>query len=308
MKKKIIIIISSILAFFLLLSIFIFRDNIFPHLTYSKSFWAFDTTISIKIYDEDNSKKYVEHIEEEFKELSNECDDYSGLLYELNQNREVDSKKYLADIINNALILKEETNGYFNPFMGRITHLYKENIDSINDELIKNELDIVNNSSVEISGNHIKINGDANIDLGAITKGYATKLAKEYLEENGIKKYLINSGESSISVGSKTHRIGLLKPLDTQRDYYAKIKLSNIGISTSAISYQKYHIISPKTGVQETYYQSISVISDNDLKNDVYSTAIFSMPEDELTSFANSKNIELYAYQGEDNVKHIEKI
>ena len=41
--------------------------------------------------------------------------------------------------------------------------------------------------------NKIK-NNHPNIDLGAISKGYATEEVGKYLEEQGIQKYLINAG------------------------------------------------------------------------------------------------------------------
>lgn len=309
MKNKIIVILSTVAFFTFIIIIIACKDLIFPHSTNSVSFWAFDTSVTINIYDEKKPQKHLEYIKKEFVLLSNECDDYKGDLYILNTEREIDSKYYLADIINEALLLKEKTNGYFNPLMGRLTHLYKENYSSVTDEIISEELEIVNNSKIEVSNSgHIKLIGDANIDLGAITKGYATQLAKKYLEDNGIKKYLINSGESSISVGSKTHNIGLLKPLDSKRDYYKKIKLNNIGISTSAVSYQKYHLISPITGRQENYYKSVSVISDNDMNNDVYSTAIFSMNEEILKSFSKENKINVYAYVEENNIIYVEEI
>ena len=298
--KKVIILIATIISITVIIIIAFLKGGLFNHITYTNSFYCFDTTVEITIYDEKNADRYYNYIKNEFKEISSSCDDYNGDLKRLNEEREIYANDYLIDIINTSLELKDKTNGYFNPFIGRLTHLYKENSDDITEEIIKNELKIMNESQIIIDENNIRIIGDANIDLGAITKGYATKLAKDYLDKCDVNKYILNVGQSSISIGNNKTKIGLLKP--NNEGYYKYIKIKNLGISTSAPSYQKYHLISPLTGIQEDYYKTLSIISDNDLYNDVYSTACFSMDKDTFNSFVKENKLSYYYVDKEDNV------
>ena len=270
---------------------------------------AFDSYIQIVFYNEDHNEEY-NVIKNKFLNLDRDSNYFKSnstntSVYDLNKDRTKELSNDLIDLLTKCKALKEETNGYFNPFIGRITNIWKKAIEDENipsDDVIKDELDIMNNTDITISGNTVSIVGEGNIDLGAIVKGYALEWAKNYLKDVNITDYYINSGSSSIY---SEHNINLSIRKPYNSGYIKQFKLNNMGISTSSPefqykninNYRYHHLISGITGYPVNIYDSVSVISENNLYNDCFSTAIFSMSKDEAISFSESKNIKIILFK-----------
>lgn len=278
--------------------------------------YAMDTIINIKFYNVKDSDIYYQNIKNIYNEYDILADDFkshSGYknIYDLNKEREIEASDKLLELVGEAIKLKEKTNGYFNPLIGRISHLWKEaienkNIDSINNDLISNELNIMNSSSILIKYNKISIIGDANIDLGAIAKGYATFKAVKYLKENNIEGYLINAGESSVALGTKAGKafnVALQAPYSNK--IITSIECMNTSVATSSGKHQNividnvryHHIINPYTGYPSNIYDNVNVIVDNAFLADCYSTALFSMDLKTANKFALDNNFEVILYK-----------
>ena len=199
-----------------------------------------DTLIEVTFYNTDNYKEHYEKIKEIYNLYDEIADDFVSStkvdnIKKLNDERKIENaKQELIQLVNESISLSEKTNGYFNPLIGRLSHLWKESIESDNpyilsDEVINSELEIMNNSKIVIDGNTISIDGLANIDLGAIAKGYATNKAKEYLDSVNVNGYMINAGASSVTLGVKGEedfKIGLSKPLND--GLIKKVSISNL--------------------------------------------------------------------------------
>ena len=275
---------------------------------------VFDTVVTMVFYDDANYKTYYNDIKAKFNEINRISDDFNintdkNNVYALNDKREVESGP-LNDMLTKALELKEETNGYFNPFIGRLTHRWKEAIKNNNvlsSTEIEEELSLMNNTSLSFDVDVIKLEGQGNIDLGAFAKGYALEWAKNYLEEKKVDKYYINCGSSSIYVANKELNISLSKPYSND---------SNIGIATSSPKYQysvingeKYHhLINPFTGYPSNIYDSVNVIGNNNMKNDIYLTAFFSMSVDDVKEFVKDKDINVILYKDNEIIYQKEKL
>lgn len=279
----------------------------------SKSIFVFDTVVNMRFYNAENPDKHYEDIKKMLKEISAYSSDYESYddksVYDLNEKRMIDYNDYLAEMINYAYLAKEKTKGYFEPLIGNLSRIWKNAIEKKvypDEDIIKEELANINSSAIEIKENeYIKINGNANLDLGGFVKGYASYKIKEYLENNNIKYYLINLGESNILLSSKLEEsfiVAFRNPL--KDEYYAKIKTSNKVISSSSIEYQKsyiddkliHHIISPFSGYPVNNYESVNVITDDILYSDVYSTAIFLMGLDEAKEFASKNDLSIILF------------
>ena len=282
---------------------------------------VFDTVVTMVFYDDANYKTYYNDIKAKFNEINRISDDFNintdkNNVYVLNDKREVESS-LLKDMLTKALELKEETNGYFNPFIGRLTHKWKDAIKNNNvlsSTEIEEELSLMNNTTISFDGDIIKLEGQGNIDLGAFAKGYALEWAKNYLDEKKVDKYYINCGSSSIYVANKELNISLSKPYSN--DSILDFKASNIGIATSSPKYQysiingeKYHhLINPFTGYPSNIYDSINVIGNNNMKNDIYSTAFFSMSVDDVKEFVKDKDINVILYKDNEIIYQKEKL
>ena len=282
---------------------------------------VFDTVVTMVFYDDANYKTYYNDIKAKFNEINRISDDFNintdkNNVYVLNDKREVESS-LLKDMLTKAIELKEETNGYFNPFIGRLTHKWKDAIKNNNvlsSTEIEEELSLMNNTTISFDGDIIKLEGQGNIDLGAFAKGYALEWAKNYLDEKEVDKYYINCGSSSIYVANKELNISLSKPYSN--DSILDFKASNIGIATSSPKYQysvingeKYHhLINPFTGYPSNIYDSVNVIGNNNMKNDIYSTAFFSMSVDDVKEYVKNKDINVILYKDNEIIYQKEKL
>ncbi len=266
---------------------------------YTAPIHALDTMIDVTFYNESNYMEHYSEIKSIYQSVDRVSSDFSSnpsrnSVYDLNQKREVVANPLLVDMVTKALELKDETKGYFNPFIGRLSHIWK---DAIRDKklpdkaLIKAEVEIMNKTSIKIEGNKLTLIGDGNLDLGGMAKGYATELVKDYLEKNKVTGYLVNAGRSNIICGDKAGRdfnIGVTEPLTGKLG--TNVTGKNISLATSSVEMQNviidnelyHHLISPFTGYPVNNMDGITINIDSPLKGDVYSTALFLMEIDEV--------------------------
>ncbi len=255
-------------------------------------------------------------------------------LSEVSATVEIDQLLY--DLLEVGIYVTEDTNGYFNMTMGKIIDVWKDLIkeyqtgDEISLSAVNQTMELAQSIELiddpitltESSGKYyVTLKKGAKLDLGAIAKGYATQKVADYLKSEGVFEFLINGGSSSVVFGEQNRRnkegkftIGLIDPLDVVNhmdliDYqarnYATFADINHNVTTSG-SYEQFvkhentwyhHIISPLTKKPENYYMTVSLIGVDAGLMDAYSTALFSMPKDVLTSFLALKDFEVVSYE-----------
>ncbi len=301
MKKIIILILWFVLCLFSSCSKPVNKENY--------TFFAMDTIISISFYNVEDSKSISKEVEKIYYKYDEVANDFkAGIrefnVFDLNEKREGTVSVELKELIEFAMEMKEDTKGYLNPFIGRLSHLWKEALKENkmpSDETIQKELDIMKSTTLEIDNLHIKLIGQGNLDLGSIAKGYATSKAKEYLDSIGCKNYLLNAGSSNLVLGSKdteSFTVGLSKALKT--GYFYTLEIKEKAIATSSIKEQhtlmngKYysHLLNPWTGYPAQNYETLSIIGDDSKVLDAYSTACFAMELEQLKQFLGDKNLE----------------
>ena len=137
----------------------------------------------------------------------------------------------------------------------------------------------------------------AQIDLGAIAKGYAAETVCGIFTDYGIESALINLGGNIFVIGSKLDgspwRIGVADPEDT-RETVGVLSARDTAVVTSG-SYQRYfeqggtryhHILDPVTGrPADNGLVSVTVICDDAVWADALSTALFVMGEEKPVGF-----------------------
>ena len=230
-----------------------------------------------------------------------------------NEKTEISSELY--HLLSRAKELQKEVS-YFNPLVGSLSDKWKEALNDIDnpqplsDEIIQEELEKINSSELILEEAEQKYYaqrvGEAQIDLGAITKGFVLDECLSYLGfHTGITEdYLFNLGSSSILLGKNSQRyktnkgnndvegIYIVKVTDIANKEYLKTYKSFI--STSGISEQGVkignqmysHIINPITGSAINNYDQVTVISNDDIGKgalgDVLSTALMMSTEEEI--------------------------
>ncbi len=320
MKKKIIL----IFLIFLILIFIIW--NLFRNKIYERDYSYFDTYINIKIYT-NNSKKANEALDEidkiysEYHKLTDRYNSYQGItnLYTINNNvltdeyLEIDNK--LSDLIEYGINMYKWSNGKVDISMGNVIDIWKGYREAGISIPTIEELEYVNYNNIdeiELKNNKIK-NNNLNIDLGSISKGYATKKVGEYLESIGLKKYLINAGGNVLtgeSYKKEKYKIGLENP-NNQSDIYKIIKVENEAVVTSGgyLRYYEYngtkyhHIIDPDTLFPANNMKSVTVITKDSAYADFLSTYLFLLSVEEGKKYIDElDDVEAIWYLNDDTI------
>lgn len=174
---------------------------------------------------------------------------------------------------------------------------------------------------------YITIEGvDIKLDLGAISKGYATQVAYDYALSKNIKYFSITAGSSSIVLGENLNRpneegifyVSLANPAKTEftdKATYGTVKVKNMSVTTSG-NYEQYvlyggqryhHIVSPFTKKPAQYYHTVTILGKDAGLLDALSTALFSMSpavmEAWLLEHQSLLDIEIIIYNQNGSIK-----
>jgi len=127
------------------------------------------------------------------------------------------------------------------------------------------------------------------LDLGAIGKGYAVDCAASLLRNEGVERFLLHGGLSSLyAAGEHDDQpgwpVGIKNPLFTDRSY-ATILLRDQGMSTSGSNIQFFrhqgrrygHVLDPRTGWPAEGLLSVTVVAPTAEEADALSTAFYVM-------------------------------
>lgn len=184
-------------------------------------------------------------------------------------------------------------------------------------ELILDKLDLVDYTKIIINEEESTVylsEVGMEIDLGSIVKGYAADKLKNIMLEHGVDKAFIDIGRNILLIGSGLDNNGKDAPfnvrvitpyLDAFHPNYDKlytfceIDVVDQTIVTSG-TYEKYikdeeeneyhHILDPRTGYPfDNNVISVSIITDESIKGDAYSTALFSLGLEKGMELVNSK-------------------
>lgn len=264
------------------------------------STYAFSTLFDIRLYegeqkDLDNIVSIIQDIE-----ASLSSHDENAELYKLNNDRKIDNPSiYLKESLSIGLDIEKRMDT-FSIYLGSLKQKWMDSLSNnkvLSQDIIDAELDKIRGTCIDISSNSITLEGEGNIDLGSIGKGYCLDKIKEYLGNKNISSYLVSAGSSSSIFGDLENNNFKV----TLRDYPSRqLNIKNAGLSISSIFEQKYeidggiysHIINPKNGNSRPMYQ-YSLILDAKMDNkfpstyiDGYSTGFINMDMESIKDFA----------------------
>lgn len=216
-------------------------------------------------------------------------------VYLLNNNNgeplQVSDEMY--ELLKIVLSYAQLTEGFYEPTIANITNLWGVNsqspkVPSKNE--IDNALESVSYKNIELlDNNFVKLTNGANIELGAIAKGYVADLIYDIYKKYNIESGIIALAGNIYLVGEKGEdepwTVGITDP-----DYPSKqnitIKLEDTSIVTAG-AYERYfeydgeiyhHIFDSKTGYPtDEDIKSVTIIYSNSTLADVYSTTLFAM-------------------------------
>ncbi|SHN58174.1 lipoprotein [Fervidobacterium riparium] len=269
--------------------------------------YIFGTYIKIKIASKVNTNTVAKAIFNEMKRLEQKYDPYneSSVLYKLNNSEDwVEVDDETLSIIDTSLKLARYTEGAFDPSIGRLIKLwgfdkFTQN-QSTNQFKVPTATEIAEAASqsgyqkiaIDYLNKKIKTNG-VWIDLGGLLKGYALKRAYQIAKEFDKNCHgFIEAGGQIMILGPKYNKanwvIGIRDPRGQPGENIAIVYMKEGSIATSG-DYERFfiidnvryhHIIDPKTGYPANKAVSATIISEDPVIADAFSTAAFVLGKD----------------------------
>jgi thiamine biosynthesis lipoprotein len=220
----------------------------------------------------------------------------------------------------------EETDGYFDITVGPVVNALgfgpegQVEFDSLT---IDSLLQFVGMDMVEIhNGKVIKEKDGIKLDVNAIAQGYSVDVIAEYLEDLGIRNYLVEIGGEIKARGKNQNReiwrIGLDNPEENNNapgaDLYTRLYLKNRSLATSG-NYRRFfekdgvkytHSINPKTGYPVSQnLLSATIFSEDCITADAFATACMVMGLEKAKLLVQENNeISGYFIYSDDSGKY----
>ncbi len=243
-----------------------------------------------------------DNVIEEFRRIDAKFDPYreGSVIYKLNHSNgwvKVDRETF--NLVETAVRYCYTTGGAFDPTLGRLIYLWgfakfdeRKSFRVPSKEEVERALERSGCKKVEFDDKDLMINTNGVwLDLGGIAKGYALERSYALVKnlDPDATGFIDIGGEIRI-VGPKYGRapwvIGVKNPRGPGAIDY--IYLTKGAVATSG-DYERYfivngvryhHILNPKDGYPARGARSVTVIADDGVTADVYSTAGFVMAKD----------------------------
>jgi thiamine biosynthesis lipoprotein len=239
--------------------------------------------------------------------------DTTSLIARINKNdfsQPVDL--HFKNVLEASLRVEKETDGYFNVTVGPLVKAWgfvtKKNLPAPNPAQVDSLKSLIGKVGIDVNGIFFKENPKSQIDFNAIAQGYTVDVVAKFLEEKGIKNYLIEIGGEVFGKGKnregKPWKVGIEKPEEEREGIASVVNLQNKALATSG-SYRKFfvkngkkysHAVDPHTGypVQHNLL-SISVLANNCIDADAYATALLVMGLEKAKIFAQKNKLNFFA-------------
>ncbi|CAL2088309.1 FAD:protein FMN transferase [Tenacibaculum sp. 190524A05c] len=265
----------------------------------------FGTTYSI-IYED--SKNYQEEINTIFNDFNNSLSTYipTSIVSKVNQNDStVVVDMYFIEAFNKAKRIYKETDGFFDPTIGKLINAYGFGSGKEKKDLTQIEVDSLKNlmgfEKIVLVENKVLKPNEIEFNVNAYAKGLGVDVVGRFLESKGIKNYLVEIGGEIRARGNSPRgtlwKVAIDDPnTDGSRSQSRTIELNNQSMATSG-NYRKFkvnsngekvvHTVNPKTGLaQENNLLSASVLIQGDCADvDAYATAFMAMGLEETKVF-----------------------
>ena len=289
---------------------------------------VFGTTYYIKYLDKNSYQKSIDSLFERFNKSLSTYKTDSDISNINKGDTTVVVDDLFIEVFDKAKKIYEQTDGYFDPTIGKIIDAYGFGSGNEKKNLSKEELavlmDGVGFDKVRLKNGRVyRENDDMEFNVNALAKGFGVDVVGRFLESKKVHNYLIEIGGEIRARGKKYGagwKVGIEKPnIDGTRSFQRVIELNNESMATSG-NYRKFkinkkgekivHTINTKTGLAvESNLLSVSVRVKGDCADaDAYATAFLAMGLDKTKNFLkthpelkvvllyNNKNNELVEY------------
>lgn len=267
---------------------------------YESSFLKFGTIIQLSLYaaTAEQASQAATITEAELTRMHNNWHAWKpGPLTELNQQlasgQAANIDHELLAMVERASELSHQSNGLFNPAIGKLIAAWGFHQDSTADskppadELVSKLLAVQPSmQNLLISNNKIRTtNPSVQLDFGAFAKGYGLGLIARKLQSIGIQRFILNAGGDLVAYGEHPQRPWRIAIRDPDGNTTLAVVQAQPGeaIFTSGDyerfyrsgEQQQHHIIDPRTGYPATGTRAVTVLHPDPALADAAATAIF---------------------------------
>lgn len=249
--------------------------------------------------------KYIYHknlelegqIEQIFKDIDLSMSMWvpESIISKINETHDwVQIDEYFDDVLTRSIEIATETEGQFDPTIAPLVKLWGFGFDAvrgdISQETIEKTKSRVGIDKIEREKDKVRLKEGASLDFNAIAQGYTVDVIARFLEENGIKRYMVEVGGEirtrGLNANNQVWRIGVDKPqekIDSADRFQFILTLEDAALATSG-TYRKFwvdeetgiryaHTINPQTGRPAmNRLLSASIIAPTAMDADGYAT------------------------------------
>jgi len=258
-----------------------------------QSIFAMDTYMNLRAYGEQAEEALTLSCEKitELENLFSVTKEGSDI-WQINQakGKTIEVSEDTKKILKTAIEVGDETQGALDITLYPVLKEWgftTEEYQIPEKKKLQSLLQHVDYKQIELNGNQVSIPKEAQIDFGALAKGYTSDQIIEILKENGVESALINLGGNVHTLGTKPDgslwKIGIRNPFGTSE--MCILSIADYAVITSG-NYERYftgedgknywHILDASDGYPaDNGLVSVTIIGKEGVRCDALSTALF---------------------------------
>lgn len=276
--------------------ILLFSKKAAPYPLTEKTSIAMDTIVGVKLYGAPSGSEAeaamnvvtgLEGVISRYKEGSD--------VYRLNKTGKCKST-LLPVVLTQCKAIEEASNGKFDLSVGAVSALWNFDAETPrlpDDAALQTAKATVDYRKITVTGDTVRVAPGQQLDLGAVGKGLACDMVKQYLVSAGVKGAVVSVGGSILAFGQKSDRLEpwsiAIRHPRKENAFLGYIRLNEGFVSTSG-DYERYfeqdgvrycHLLDATTGYPaDSGLCSVTVVCQNGMLSDALSTACYLLGEE----------------------------
>lgn len=228
----------------------------------------------------------------------------------------------IIDLLEEAKVYTEKTEGKFNPTLGAVLEVWHEarekgmEANRNNKPGISPSQKILEEANNFVGWQFVEIDKEAStvylndkraaLDLGAIAKGFAVEMAARSLEEKGVEHGVVNGGGNVRTIGTKGDDtpwvVGITNPDSVNNTSVLSLGFDDSMSIVTSGDYERFfvdedgnkqhHLIDTKTLQPARLSRSITITTKDSTLADILSTAYSMTPLDDVLAFNEKLGID----------------